>query len=200
MTRSSAFAKGLLAATAGLAALSVAAAARAQPYGGYDSCQRDAGNRGVAGGLLGAGAGAVIGSQFAAGGHRRDGSLRGGIVGAIAGAAVGHSTAACGTAPPRPYGAESAPPPPPPPVSYNTTPPPQPYGAAYDEPPPARYAERESVWVYGRHGARFRMIEDRFDRDGCGLAESSVYMPDGDVERRFVRVCPDYRGRYHIVD
>jgi hypothetical protein len=47
---------------------------------------------------------------------------------------------------------------------------------------------------------RFRVIEDRMGPDGCTLAESPVYLPDGRVDRRFVRVCPDYRGRYHVVD
>jgi hypothetical protein len=211
MTKSSAFAKsaplsrGVLAAAAGLIALGAAAVAQAQPYGGpgysnYDPCRREANNRGVTGGLLGAGAGAVIGSQFAANGHRRDGSLLGGLVGAIAGASIGHSTAACTDGPPPPP-VNAAPPPPPPPSAYNDYPPPPPaygYGAAYDDLPP--YGDHTTVWVYGRHGVRYRVVEERADRDGCSLAESPVAMPDGSVDRRFVRVCPDYRGRYHIVD
>jgi len=203
MTKSSAFAKGALAVTAGLAAMACAAAASAQPYGGpgysnYDGCRRDANGRGVVGALVGGGIGATVGSQVAANHHRSDGSLLGGIVGAIAGASIGHSTAACTDGPPPPppvYDAAPPPPPPPPPAAYNDLPPPP----VYDGPPPPRYAERE-VWVYGRHGVRYRVVEDRMDRDGCTLAESPVYMPDGRVDRRFVRVCPDYRGRYHIVD
>ena len=202
MTKSSTFAKGALAVAAGLAALGLAASASAQPYGGgYDPCQREAGNRGVTGALVGGAGGAVIGSQMAASGHRSDGSLLGGIVGAIAGAAIGHSTAACNTAPR--YADAPPPPPPPPGAAYAEPPPPPPppaYEGAYYDGPPPRYAERESVWVYGRHGARFRVIEDRRGRDGCTVAESPVYMPDGRVDSRFVRVCPDYRGRYHIVD
>lgn len=209
MTKSSTFAKGALAAAAGLMALGLAASASAQPYGGpgysnYDPCQRDAGNRGVTGALVGGAGGAVIGSQMAASGHRSDGSLLGGIVGAIAGAAIGHSTAACNTAPPPPPPSyNDAPPPPPPgPSAYAEPPPPPPAysGAYYDGPPPPRYAERDTMWVYGRHGARFRVIEDRRGPDGCTVAESPVYMPDGRVDTRFVNVCPDYRGRYHIVD
>ncbi|WP_372786642.1 glycine zipper 2TM domain-containing protein [Phenylobacterium sp.] len=205
MTKSSTFAKGALAAAAGLMALGAAATASAQPYGGpgysnYDPCQREANGRGVTGALVGGAGGAVLGSQFAANGHRSDGSLLGGIVGAIAGAAIGHSTAACNTAPPR-YA--DAPPPyreaPPPPVAYNEPPPPPAYDDAYYAPPP-RYAERETVWAYGRHGMRLRVIEDRAGPDGCTVAESPVYMPDGRVDQRFVRVCPDYRGRYRVVD
>jgi opacity protein-like surface antigen len=206
MTKSSAFAKGMLAAGAGLAALASAAAASAQPYGGpgysnYDPCRREANGRGVTGAIVGGGAGAVIGSQMAASGHRSDGSLLGGVLGAIAGAAIGHSSAACANAPPPPPPSADAapPPPPPPPAAYGDYPPP-PSSAAYDGPPPPRYAEREAVWVYGRHGVRYRVVDENFDRDGCTLAESPVYLPDGRIDRRFVRVCPDYRGRYHVVD
>ncbi len=203
MTKSYTFAKGALAATAGLLALGAAASASAQTSD-YDPCQRDANNRGVTGGLLGAAGGAVVGSQFAANGHRRDGSLLGGVIGAIAGASIGHSTAACNNGPPPPplaYGQAPPPPPPPPgPSAYYQSEPP-PYGAAeYGPPPPPAYVEREAVWVYGRHGVRFRVMEDRIEQDGCTLAESPVYMPDGRVDRRFVRVCPDYRGRYRIID
>jgi hypothetical protein len=206
MTKSFAFAKGAAAAIAGVAMLGAATAASAQPYqgyGAYNPCQRDANSRGVAGALIGGAGGAVLGSQFAANGHRSDGSLLGGIVGALAGAAVGHSSAACTDAPPPPppSGANEAPPPPPAPpqLSYNDGGP-APDPSAYDGPPPARYAERGGVWVYGRHGVRYRVVEERAGRDGCTYAESPVYMPDGRVEHSFVHVCPDYRGRYHIVD
>lgn len=194
MTKSSAFAKSALAAAAGLVALGCAAAAQAQPYGSYDSCKRDAGNRGIAGALIGGGIGAVVGSQAAANHHRTDGSLLGGALGAIAGAAIGNNTAACRDEPP---------PPPPPPVAYRDAEPPPPPPVEYREgpppPPPPRYAERE-VWVYGRHGVRYRVIDDRYDRYGCTLAESPVYMPDGRVDHRRVRVCPDWRGSYYAVD
>jgi hypothetical protein len=199
MTKSTAFAKGLFAAAAGLVALSCAAAAQAQPYGpgysNYDPCKRDAGNRGIVGALIGGGIGATIGSQAAANHHRTDGSLLGGALGAIAGAAIGNNTAAC----------KDAPPPPPPPVAYRDDVPPLPPAEYRDRdddpppPPPPRYTERD-VWVYGRHGVRYRVIEDRYDRYGCTLAESPVYMPDGRTDYRRVRVCPDERGRYYVVD
>ncbi|HEY2358564.1 MAG TPA: glycine zipper 2TM domain-containing protein [Phenylobacterium sp.] len=197
MNMSSTFAKGGLAAAAGLLALGIAASASAQTYGGpgYDPCHRDANNRGVTGAIVGGAGGAVIGSQVAANGHRTDGSLLGGVIGALAGAAIGHSSAACDNVPPPPpVYREAPPPPPPPPVAYEPAP------RAYYAPPPPAYAERDAVWVYGRHGMRFRVIEDRVEPDGCTLAESPVYLPDGRVDRRFVRVCPDHRGRYHIVD
>ena len=184
MTNSSAFAKAAVATAAGLVALGCAAAANAQPYGGpgysnYDPCKRDAGNRGIVGALIGGGIGATVGSQAAANHHRTDGSLLGGALGAIAGAAIGNNTAACKDVPS-----------PPPPIVYEDAPPP---------PPPPRYVERE-VWVYGRHGVRYHVTDDRFDRYGCAMADSPVFMPDGRVDHRSVRVCPDERGRYYVVD
>jgi hypothetical protein len=167
----------------------------------------------VTGALLGGAGGAVLGSQFAASGHRRDGSLLGGVVGAIAGAAIGHNTAACTNAPPPPPqgyepgpSADAGPPPPPPGYEqqgYQPGPPPPPaYGAYYapPPPPPEYYAPREAVFVYGRHGVRYRVVEERVGPDGCTVAESPIYFPDGRVERRVVHVCPDYRGRYRVVD
>jgi hypothetical protein len=215
MTKSTIFAKAGLVATAAVLALAVASSAAAQsgpPVGGpnggpgysnYDPCQRDANGRGVAGALIGGVGGAVVGSQMAASGHRSDGSLLGGVIGAIAGAAIGHSTAACRDAPPPPppaYGDEPPPPPPPPgpQAYYQPGPPPPPPPGAYYGPPPAY--EAPAVWVYGRHGVRYRVVSERVGPDGCTLAESPVYLPDGRVDRRFVNVCPDHRGRYHIVD
>jgi hypothetical protein len=198
MTKSSAFAKSALAAAAGLVALGCAATVQAQPYGApgysnYDPCRRDAGNRGIVGALIGGGIGATIGSQAAANHHRTDGSLLGGALGALAGAAIGNNTAACKDLPPPPPPGPiaEAPPPPPPVADYRDDYPPP--------PPPPRFAERD-VWVYGRHGVRYHVIDDRFDRYGCAMAESPVYMPDGRVDPRLVRVCPDHRGRYYAVD
>jgi len=207
MTTPSTFTKGALAAVAGAMALGAAATAQAQPDGYYgngsspgysnsDPCRRDANGRGVVGALVGGGIGATVGSQVAAKGHRTDGSVLGGVLGALAGAAVGHKTAACNDAP-YPPPAEAAPPPPPPPAESSYYPPAPP---VYYAPPPPRYAETDTVWVYGRHGVRYRVVEGRAGPDGCTFAESPVYMPDGRVDTRFVRVCPDYSGRYRIVD
>jgi hypothetical protein len=186
MNRSS-FAKGAAALAAGAMALAAVGAAQAQPYGqygyngpgGYDPCQREASGGGI---------GAVVGSQVAANHHRSDGSLVGGVLGALVGANVGHSSAACRQG----YAAPPPPPPPPPPVAY------------YDEPPPpplvyeGRYEGRG--WAYGHGGERYRIAEGRIGADGCTLAESPIYLPDGRVQKRFVRVCMDSDGRYQVVD
>ncbi|RAK61382.1 hypothetical protein DJ021_17020 [Phenylobacterium hankyongense] len=199
MSKSSIFAKVAFAAIAGAMALG-GSAASAQPYGGpapaygggYDPCQREASGRGIVGALVGGGLGATVGSQMAASGHRTDGSLLGGVLGALAGAKVGNSSAACNSAPPPPL------PPPPPRADYGA-----PYAQGYDMPPPPpyRYGSRvEEVYVYGHRGERLRIVDRPPGADGCTLAESPIYMPDGRVQKRFVRVCQDSSGRYQVVD
>lgn len=202
MNRSS-IAKGVAAAVAGAMALgAVATTAQAQPYGQYgyygnnpsyagqgyyDPCRREANGRGIAGALMGGGIGAVIGSQVSANHHRTDGSLLGGALGALVGAGVGNSSAACRNAPP--------PAPPPPPVAYYA-PPAYDDAYAYED----RYEAPPPRWAYGHRGERFRVAEGRVGADGCTLAESPIYLPDGRVQKRFVRVCMDSTGRYQVVD
>ena len=204
MNRSS-FAKGVAALAAGALTLGAVSAAQAQPYGqygyygngGYDGCQREASGRGIGGALLGGGIGAVVGSQVSANHHRSDGSLVGGVLGALVGASVGKSSAACR------QGYAS---PPPPPQAYNG------YAPAYGAPPAYGYDEGYAYrggydappppppFAYGHRGERFRIAEGRVGADGCTLAESPIYLPDGRVQKRFVRVCMDSDGRYQVVD
>ena len=185
-----------------------AGAAQAQTYNGggqgtytYDPCKREQVQRGTVGALLGGGAGAVIGSNAAARNARTEGAIVGGLLGALVGGAVGNKSAACtstasGYAPATNSteaqaraDASAAALPPPPPRGY--------YGR--DD-----YTERaypESGWAYGRRGERYRRAEGRgVDPDGCTLAESPIYMPDGHVQTRFVRVCRDSTGRYAVVE
>ena len=215
MSTRSTFAKSALAAVAGVMALGAAAtAAQAQqPYSGsysgggyYDPCQRDSGNRGITGALIGGAGGAVIGSQFAASGHRRDGSLLGGVLGALAGAAVGKNTSGCSggqayVAPRTTYNSGYS-------SSYNNgygsngyyAPQPQTY--AYDDRAQRydnRYDDQDDAYAYGRRGERFRVAQ-RPGADGCTLAESPILMPDGRTQTHFVRVCMDRNGRYQVVN
>jgi uncharacterized protein YcfJ len=82
-------------------ALAFAQPAAAQQYRTYQdgyvaqsrACQQSHTNRTVGGAAIGGVTGAVIGSQFAAHGHRGDGSLLGAVVGAVIGGAIGNSTA-----------------------------------------------------------------------------------------------------------
>ena len=158
----------------------------------YDPCQRSTTQRGTGGGLAGAGIGAAIGSGIAAKGARTEGAVLGGLLGAVIGTNVGKNSAACapGRAPP--------PPPPPPPISYNEPlPPPAP---SYED--ARRDAERDSYYErsYERHEGYRVDNRAQADVNGCTLAESPIYLPDGRVQKRFVRVCPDANGKYQVVD
>lgn len=159
----------------------------------YDPCQRSTTQRGTGGGLAGAGIGAAIGSGVAAKGARTEGAVLGGLLGAVIGANVGKNSAACtpGRAPP---------PPPPPPVAYNEPPPPPLPPPAYED--ARRDAERDSYYehTYERHDGYRVADRPKADIDGCTLAESPIYLPDGRVQKRFVRVCPDANGKYQVVD
>ena len=205
MSKPSTFARVALAAAAGVMTLSTGLAAQAQSYGSsgysapyYDACRREANNRGIVGALLGAGIGATVGSQVAARGHRTDGSVLGGALGALGGAAVGNGTAAC-TPGAQPYPQAYRAPPPPPPVAYVA---PREYGrddyaARIDS---NRY-DRDDNYAYGPRGERYAVAQDRsVGPDGCTLAESPIHMPDGRIQKRFVRVCMDDSGRYQVVD
>jgi hypothetical protein len=172
----------------------------------YDPCHRDTVDRGTGGAVVGALAGAVVGSQVAGSGHRTDGSLLGGVLGAVIGHKVGRDSAACNdegdgyrTRGYQTYGYQT--------YGYRGG-----YGYRQDY-----YRERAYPGGYGhyphdgyregyRDGRRDGdqddyVITDRpADRDGCRLAESPVYMPNGEVQKRYVRVCPDGQGHYQIVD
>lgn len=212
MSTSSTFARTALAATAAVMALSVGAAS-AQPYNSgssgayYDPCRRDTNSRGILGALIGAGIGATVGSQVSARGHRTDGSVLGGALGALGGAAVGSNTAACRSGVQQPYGAPRA--------TYDDRDAPYADSRAYAPAPSVReYGgdddadrierqryDRGGDWAYGRRGERLRVVEERrISADGCTVAESPVYMPDGRTQMRYVRVCQDNRGRFQVVD
>lgn len=204
MSKRVTIAKAGTVALAGMMALSVAAPVQAQsrsqtppsytaesPKGYYyDPCRRDAAQRGTVGGLMGGAAGAVIGSNVAARNARTEGALLGGLLGVIAGAAVGNKTAACTS------GAQyssSAPPPPPQRAEAPY------YGRdAYAD--RAAAEAREDAYAMDNRGDRYRLSERAPGADGCTLAESPIYMPDGRTQTRFVRVCRDASGKYAVVD
>ena len=201
MTIRSTFVKASLTGVASVMALgaaltvpSFAAAQSAPPPSGYydsrgyyyDPCRRDTAQRETTGGLLGALAGAAVGSNLAAHhGGRAGGAVLGGLLGAGVGASVGKGTAACepgqtGYAPP---------PPPPPPRAYYDG---DERGDRYED--RARYEER-----FARPD-RYPVAQGQADPAACTLAESPIYLPDGRVQKRFVRVCPDSNGRYQVVE
>ena len=162
----------------------------------YDPCRRSTTQRGTGGGLLGAGIGAAIGNGVAAKGVRTEGTVLGGLVGAIAGTAIGRNSAAC---------SPGAAPPPPPPPSYNQGAYNDSYGRGYDDRGYAgryedsRYGDRRDGYTYESERS-YSVTDSKSDTDGCTLAESPIYLPDGRTQKRFVRVCPDASGRYQVVD
>ena len=161
----------------------------------YDPCRRSTTQRGTGGGLAGAGIGAVIGSGVAAKGARTEGAVLGGLLGAVAGSAIGRNSAACSP------GATPPPPPPPPPPGYNQGA----YNQPYDDPNyrDSRYDDRRDGYTYESersYSVTQGQDQGRTDANGCTLAESPIYLPDGRVQKRFVRVCQDSNGRYQVVD
>ena len=160
--------------------------------GYYDPCRRSTTQRGTGGGLAGAGLGAVIGSGVAGHGAKTEGAVLGGLLGAVIGSNIGKNSAACtpGAVPP---------PPPPPPSAYNSY-----DNDRYDDRADSRYedARSEADRDAYRRGSYSYRVEQRSSSDinGCTLAESPIYLPDGRVQKRFVRVCPDAQGRYQVVD
>ncbi|MFN4296133.1 MAG: hypothetical protein ACK4FB_04775 [Brevundimonas sp.] len=154
-----------------------------QPY--YDQCVRDQRQRQVAGGLAGAAIGLLAGRGVASRRVRSEGGAMGAVLGAAVGAGVGGSTAACQPGRPQPYG--------------------QPYGAQagygydnsrYDDRYDRDYGyqDRDPGYGYGQP------VRDYNNADQCRLVESNIRLPDGRVENRYVRACPDGNGRYRVVD
>ena len=200
MNLRSTFAKSALAGVAGIMAFGTAAAvptfaaAQSSGYYGnnsyYDPCQRDSTNRSTVGALLGGALGAVVGSNAAARNARTEGALLGGALGALGGGVVGNRSAACNNgyrAPPRAaYNGGN----------YNT-------GANYAQPYNEGYYAPANQYrpapVY--RGDSYNVTSQApAATDGCSLAESPIYLPDGRTQKRFVRVCPDANGNYQVVD
>lgn len=220
MTTRSTFSKAGLTAVAGVMTLTAAlsapsfAAAQSSYYGGrsdysYDPCRRDTTNRATTGGVLGALAGAAIGSNVAGHHVRTEGAVLGGIAGAVAGAVIGKSAAACQTGQTRNgsayynnnrdygdgygYGRGDS--------YYSRGSARQTYGGqGYDYDRSRYYSDDNDGYSDRNGGDRYRVTQGRADANGCTLAESPIYLPDGRVQKRFVRVCQDSSGRYQVVE
>jgi hypothetical protein len=186
-----------------LAAPTIASAQPAPAYQGgaygqggyYDPCRRDQVQRGTGGALVGGGLGALAGSSIAGRGAKTEGAVLGGILGAVIGANVGKSGAACETPydPSRPAGGQAY------------------YGEPGGYGDYAAGAQTDGYYGYEQrayeesyrdsgYGYRTMPVTDAPTADNCSLAESPIYLPDGRVQKRFVRVCRDARGEYQVVD
>ena len=160
----------------------------------YDPCQRSTVNRTTGGGLLGAALGAAMGASIAGKNNKTEGAVLGGLLGAAVGTSTGKKSAACDSS----SGATSS-------RSYGS-------GYGYDDSvtiyesrtvyPKAgnRDFDRRNDWDWDNDYAYNRPIKHRPPADRCTLAESPIYMPDGRVQKRFVKVCPDANGIYQVVD
>jgi len=217
--RKTSFRAGILASAMAAGGLLAATPTLAQSYGydrsyGYDQpypqqsyCQSDRQQRQAAGATFGAVIGAVAGSQLGARGRRTEGSVLGGVLGAVVGAGVGGGSSQC-----QPvydqrrgygdqgYGYDDR--------GYNDRnaggygyqqPPRQPYG--YDQGyQDRRYEDRR----YDNRGYddRYddRRYDDRIRGQDCRLSESTIRLPDGRLEQRYVRACRDAYGQYRVVD
>jgi hypothetical protein len=135
-------------------------------YSSYRSspCERRASGNAVAGGVIGALAGAAIGSNIAGRGDRTEGAVLGAIAGGAVGSAVGSSTARCDV---------------------------RGYYFTYDQTIPYR----EATYYEGRPSGRYDF--GYYRRMQCRLAAAPAY-DGGDLEYRYVRVCPDRQGRFRI--
>ncbi|MFZ5668086.1 MAG: glycine zipper 2TM domain-containing protein [Pseudomonadota bacterium] len=177
-------------AAAGLVAVPTGALAQTAPADGpgyrYDACARAQTQRGTGGALVGASLGALAGGNVAARGNRTEGAVLGGLLGAVIGANVGRSSAACerGTyteaAVPAPEGDDYA-------AGYYG------YDGGYEGYRSGAYDDEDDAYVA-------QPVAGGPAAGECTLAESPIYLPDGRVQKRFVRVCKDGQGRYQVVD
>jgi hypothetical protein len=135
-------------------------------------CERNSSSGAVAGGVIGAIAGAALGSNLAGRGDRTTGGILGGVAGAALGATVGSSIA-------KTHG----------PAHCDS----RGYYFTYDQTVPLRMAA--NGYYSGRYSGRYGYDYDR--RRGCRMAAAPATV-NGYTDYRYVRVCPDSRGRYRI--
>jgi hypothetical protein len=161
--------------------------------GYYDPCRRDQVQRGTGGALVGGGLGALAGSSIAGRGAKTEGAVLGGILGAVIGANVGKSGAACETPydPARPAGGQAY---------YGEPGGYENYGGQADGYYGYEQRAYDESYRDSDYGYRTMPVADAPTADSCSLAESPIYLPDGRVQKRFVRVCRDARGEYQVVD
>ena len=78
------------------AALAAPSLVAAQNYYNSDTaCQQSVNNKTTAGGLIGAGVGAMAGRSIASRGQRNEGAVLGAVVGAVVGSQIGKNNVAC---------------------------------------------------------------------------------------------------------
>jgi hypothetical protein len=152
-----------------------------QYQGGYqgqdylaEQCQKQQRDRMVAGGAMGAIAGAVLGSNVAGHGAKSEGGVLGALAGALAGGAIGRSTAKCDA-----YTGRST--------------------APYDRYGQDRYNGNSEYDDYGLEGGPYAPASYAYDRSygrQCGWGEEVLRDPDGRSVRQSVYMCQGRDGQW----
>lgn len=201
------------AAAVAVAAPALAFAQQTTPYAGqsqgeYQSCkQRKDGNT-VAGVVIGGILGAVVGSQVSGHGARTEGSVIGAGGGALVGGAIGADATKCDEPTLRRQAQEDDNGPRTDGGDYGN-------GRRADD-GRADDGRSDNSRGYQDQGGGYadqRYDDDRApsyghaypvrhepDGDDCGMADSTLHMPDGTVQERYIHVCRDLNGRYQVVE
>ncbi|MBN8647187.1 MAG: glycine zipper 2TM domain-containing protein [Caulobacterales bacterium] len=186
-------------AAAVLAAPSFASAqnAAAYDYRGYNpdtQCQQKVNNQRTAGGIIGALAGAAIGSNVAGRGVRTEGAVLGAVVGAVAGSQIGKNNAACddryqyerGRYDNRNY-------------SYNN----REHHHRDRDRNRDDYYDNSSYQSYGNRYPSYQAsysIPTSYGRDNCGWGSANYQTPDGRWTRESVYMCRRYDGSWVVTN
>ena len=159
-------------------------------------CQQSLNNNRLAGGAIGAVAGAVLGKQIAGRNARKEGTVLGAVVGAVAGSQIAKGRVACDDQVYRGYepnqrqdrqeGYRNQ--------GY------QDYGYSKDD----RYVDYRPS-RRGHHRDDDRAYQATYtppvvSRQECGWGEAALRRPDGLYERQQVWMCRDNRGQWQVAN
>jgi uncharacterized protein YcfJ len=184
----------IFSAAAATLVLAAPAFAQAQSYGNRytpvtQECQQSVNNNRLAGGLIGAVAGAVVGKQVAGRNARTEGQVLGAVVGAVAGSEIGKRRLACDDG------------------AYNNAP--QRQGAYHQNSYGYNNSYNNSGYTNGGYNNGYRHHHDDrayqasytppvATRQECGWGEAALRRPDGLYERQQVWMCRDNRGAWQV--
>ena len=182
-------------------ALSAPAVASAQTYDNTyrnhgavsQDCQQTLNNYRLAGGAIGAVAGAVLGKQIAGRNARKEGTVLGAVVGAVAGSQIAKGRVACDDQVYRDYEPNQRQ------EGYRNQGY-QDYGYSRDD----RYVDYRSS-RRGHHRNDDRAYQATYtppvaSRQECGWGEAALRRPDGLYERQQVWMCRDNRGQWQVAN
>jgi hypothetical protein len=175
----------ILTALATAAAFAAPSFAAAQNYGyapPTQGCQQSVNNNRLAGGAIGAVAGAVLGKQISGRNARSEGQVLGAVIGAVAGSEIGRRRVACDD------------------IAYRGTQPVQRQGAYQQN--GYGYSNYDNGGYNQNHGYQDRAYQASYNppaayRQQCGWGERSVRQPDGRVLSQNVWMCQANDGQWY---